>query len=48
MHAATSSEMMEHGDCLVERDMISKSRSPNEGFKFVRISNAGPSLIIVQ
>jgi len=34
------------GGWLVERDMLRKC--PNEGIKCVRISNTGPSLIIVQ
>jgi len=39
---------MEHGGCLVERDMQSEFRSPNGGTKWVRTSNAGRSLITVQ
>jgi len=37
-----------NGSCLVERDIQRESRSPNGGIKFVRTSNAGPSLITVQ
>jgi len=39
---------MKHGGCLVERDMLCESYSPDGGIKCVRTFNTGPSLITVQ
>jgi len=36
---------MKHGGCLVERDMLRESCSPNGGIKCVRTSNPGPFIV---